>query len=658
MKYLNGLLYIEWDEALEAGIKSCTLKLANHRKSRSWEFKDDPIDNRRVLIGWDKLKSEYKALIRARWGEPEQWSVLAPIRQRVQYNVEAERFYLDYGDKTLSKELATKYAKGASFLDMMRREAEDKRALKEIHRCNMEEFYARCAAVIKQDKIDALPSSYRRLAVAKDSALKRYIREGYPSLIDWRIGNKNGAKVKDEVSEAALKELISHPNQHDWVFVANQYNYWATKNGRKSITPQTVCLWAKKCKAEILMERKGNEAMSRELLPQVKGMRPTAPLLLMECDDNHLDLQFIDFEAKSHEGRYIKRYKMVAVIDSFNDLILGAAIAEPGEEITIELVMAAWVDAMYYLRSLTGEWVLPHQIIADNFGIGTLEPFYKSIAQFERTPVGSKERGYIERFFGTRFWKNCLSAGANNYTGHNLTAKNRGVNMDFLKQEIKNRPAVGEEAKKQLCTFIYRLRHAPQSKDVGLTISKQDEWLKAWNEMPAERKRIISDEQWLEIFGIRHKKTLRITNRGAEPQINNRQYSFDLAPDDLVKHIGKEVTIFYDPLDMSRVLLADGDKVRIRAKEARLTPRAAADHTGESVARMWKRLHAKEDIVEKADRAKTARKSVLEKYAVDAEALLTSGDYYPKEVRQRSEQIALTELTDSVGQEFNILSQI
>jgi hypothetical protein len=58
-----------------------------------------------------------------------------------------------------------------------------------------------------------------------------------------------------------------------------------------------------------------------------------------------------------------------------------------------------------------------------------------------------------------------------------MTAKFRGVNMEALERNKKDRPTIGNEAIQQIENFFYRLRHLPQSNG----ISKHDQWLNAWN---------------------------------------------------------------------------------------------------------------------------------------------------------------------------------
>ena len=188
------------------------------------------------------------------------------------------------------------------------------------------------------------------------------------------------------------------------------------------------------------MQREGREAYYNEFSKDVKGFRPTTPLYLVESDDNHLDFFFTDWEDKTAHKHYHK-FKAIVVTDSFNDYVLGYAYAQ---ELTVDVVREAYLNAMYHIKELTGNWHLPHEVKTDRWAIGQLEPFYKGLGNYFKTPVGSKRRGYIEQYFGSIHWKRSMKDGTNNYTGNNITAVNEGVNKEVLKLNSKSYPTVQE----------------------------------------------------------------------------------------------------------------------------------------------------------------------------------------------------------------------
>jgi hypothetical protein len=651
MKLIDNILYLTFSEMLDCGVLEDTLKKAKNRKSPSWSFIDDPEDKRRVLIEYEKLGVSYKEKIKARFGNPYSYVAQQPIKNMVKWDAKAESFYLDYiynGNKKLPKDHVDKYTKAASWLNMLKEATEDKRTLKNLLKLSIDQFYLHVMELIKTEKVD-LPTSYRRLLAQR----KKYEEAGYASLIDWRFGNNLAAKIIDDLSESTLLEMISHHNQYDDVFVCQQYNIWAQANGYKTIDAATVGVHRRKNDPNIIMYREGNAALNEKYIKQVKGRRPSAPLFMVESDDNHLDLYFIDIEDPT-AGKYFHKYKAIVVVDSFNDYVLGYAYSE---NLSTALVKTAYLNAMYHIRSITGGWYLPHETKTDKWAHKELVPFYKTLGNYIPAALGNKHRGYIEQFFGNPHWKRCLKAGAINYSGNNITAKNRGVNQEVLSQNKKNYPILGNESVDQVEQFFYRLRHMPQSNGV----SKHDQWLESWNNLPNEDKRSISDEQFLLKFGIKHsyrgKDTIEITNRGVEPQINNIQYSYDLQEYHL-NHIGKSVHLLYDPYDMSRVLVTDFENIRLMGYEPRLQARALHDAQLDSRTYLNILLEEKREQVDGIAAAGDRRKKVLEHNSIDAEAVLQAG-VVVKELKQSAEQKMLgAMINNKTDDDFDVFDQM
>lgn len=649
MRLINNILYIGYTELVKCGVSELTIRSAKSKKVKSWVFIEDPDDNRRVLVEYEKLGNSYKALLKKRYGDVDDFIASQPIRNLVKWDGKAEQFYLNYrteDSKPLAIEYVQKYTAAANWLNMLRDVLKDKKALKTLLKLDIIQLYNRVMRLFETDNID-LPTSYRRLLEKQ----KNYEKNGYACLIDWRIGGVSpNAKIKDNLSEAILLEMIAHHNQFDGVFIAQQYNKWAEQSGYKTISSSTVGNHRRGKEHEIIMEREGNEALNEKYLPQIKGFRPTHPLAMIESDDNHIDLQFIDLETNN----YYARYKAVVIIDSFNDYVLGYAYST--EAVTIELVKAAYINAMYYIKSITNAWHLPHETKTDQFGIATLQPFYQQIGNYVKAPVGSKHRGYIEPFFGSSHWKTCLKLGAINYTGNNITTANAGVNREFVNKNIKNRPLIGNESISQVEQFFHNLRHLPTSKGV----SKHNEWLEAWNNLDVSKKRPITDEQFLLKFGINHNYRgdgIRITNRGVEPQINGVRYSYDLEQYDL-QHIGKSVSLLYDPFDMSRILITDFDKVRILGYEARLQSRSLTDGEVDSRKYLNILLEQKKDAVKSISKKSAKRKEIIQDHFEDAEAILVSG-VMVKEIKQHSEEVMMKQIMqNNSSSEFNPFDQI
>jgi hypothetical protein len=645
MKRLDKL-YIEWVEAVAAGISENTLRNAKLRNSASWDFINDPEDKRRVLIGYDKLKDNYKDLIKSKFGDPYKFIAQQPIRALIKFDIQAEHFYLDHtydGNKRLPKEHVDKYTVAANVLNMLRDVTADKKKIKDLLKLGIEDFYLAVLDIIKQDNID-LPTSYRRLLAKR----KEYEEKGYPALIDWRFGNKLAAKVKDDESQAALLQMVGHNYQFDSVLIANQYNKeFAEKKGYKKITPATVGVWKRKS-PEVVIEREGNAAFRRRFIADVRGKRPTV-YSMVESDDNHLDFLFQGY----------KRFFSIWIIDSHNNMPLAYTLVPFGtlnEGETIELIKDAYTKMMYYVRHLVGDghWYLPGEIKTDRWALSALSKFYGSIAQYQEPVAKSVNRGYVEHSFGTVHWKRCQKLAAmkeGNWSGNNVTSASRGVNVEMLDRSAKNFPAIEQEGARQVAQFAHLLRHWSLEGQLSL----EQQWKQAWLELPAENKRRISDEQFLMKFGSVHTpknhSVNRISKNGLDVQIDNEVYRYDVPGGVPMELVSKAVTVYYDKFDMSRVLLTNHQDIRLMAYDARLSSRTIQDWDVQSEHYLNERFAEKMRTVKKATGKLEKRKQLLALANIDAEALLQGG-VMVKEIKQAAEQKILTQPFD---EEIDIL---
>lgn len=568
----------------------------------------------------------------AKFGDPYEYVVKTPIKKLVVTDFKAKEFFVNYRfneSKTLPLEHIEKYTTAASWLNMLNKLNDDKKIIKNELQISLDRFYINVTEIIKAEEID-LPTSYRFLR----EKMKQYKEEGYACLIDWRFGNTLAKKVDDQVSESLLLELIAHPNQYNDDLIAFRYNHeYAVKNQKPTITKQTVGNYRRNNEHLIISQREGRAAFNDKFIIQAKRKRPSTPLFLCEHDDNHLDYYYIDIQDKTSHKHYHK-YKAIVVIDSFNDLVLGYAYAR---SISNDLIRKAYLNAMYYIKQLTGGWYLPHEIKSDRFGSKELKPFYLSMGNYYDTPVGSKGRGYIEQFFGTTFFKNCMKIGANNYSGNNITAKTNGVNRELLDINKSLRPTV-DEAPAQIEAFFHRLRNMT-TKEGG--ISKQQEWLNAWNTTSDEYKKQISDETFLLIFGtVSNERTdgITITNRGVEPQIGNVQYSYDLPFNIISNYVGMKVKAVYDENNMDRVLLTNFNDFRCIATTTKYLASNMADTVKGGRSNLNELLSYKLMQVEYSANKATERKQILVENDLDVEALLQAGAVIPKLLKQQAEE--------------------
>jgi hypothetical protein len=629
MQTIDSTLWIEFSDFIAAGFKEDTIKKANLRNGPFWQMMRNPNDARRPMVQYDTLRDEHKQKLRAHYGDLHEYMARQPIIGMLKPADTAERWFLAYtydgpsGPKThLSDEHIRMCTKRAQWLDMLitvkPKDVKQITGLRE-----MPVFYKHVITLANLQGAN-LPETYNRVMIlARD-----YQDKGLSALLPPRLGNRNGLKVSDATAQALLLQLIADPRQHDDVFVSRSYNAWAQANGYETITDAAVGVWRRKHSYLINMDRQGNKEWRNKYGLVIKGQRPSSPLLMWEHDDNHIDL-FYQTESTPYQ-----RVKGIFVIDSHCDYVLGYWIT-PGE-LKAEHVRMAYLMAMRHVYELTGAWYLPHETKSDRWNGKTLTPFYERIGHYQKSTVGgSRGRGYIEQFFGTNDWQNALKAGANNYNGHNITARNTGMNVEWLKAQEKDRPAL-TEAPNQIAQFVEKLRHMPTKSGK----SRQQHFIESFTAMADDRKRKISDDQMLSIFGLRHEPatgTTSITNRGVDVQIKGQRLLYTLPPAYLLANIGKKVTVQYDPMDMSRVLLTDDDRLRLVATYNPGIAKAMADYKPGHREQLNSLLDQQIMDVATVTQAGQERATILRKANIDPEGLLKAGVLI-KEGRQIAEQ--------------------
>jgi hypothetical protein len=659
LKIVESVLYIEFDEAVEAGISTKNyLTKAKSTKSGSFTFIDDPADKRRVLIEYDSLKPEHKHKIEQRFGNPYDQVAKEPIRKMVNKDMKAEEFFMAYkydGNKSLPIDTVKSYVQAASWLNMLVKAKASSKEIKKLLNLSLADFWIKVGEIIESDKIE-LPSSFRRLN-EKINEYQEKLKESndaaYSTLISKHFGNQRALKVSTELAESLLLELISLP-YHDDVVICRNYNQWATQNNHEPITPATVGKWRRDHEHLIRATKNGSKEWYNTHGKQIMRKRPSAPLLLIGSDDNDLDLYFqtTTINKKGHSVvNYFHRFKLIVVMDAFNDYILGYAQADV---VTADLVRLAFVDAMHHIKELTGNWYLPHQLQTDQWGKGTLTEFYQSIATYTPATAKVARAKYIEQAFGTK-WHQALKLYPN-YAGQNITAKHK-INEDALALRKKDFPAI-EFAPQQVEHFINTMRNLVNDK-TGLT--KQQEWLQAFRQSHKSQEKAISDMQFLHLFGTSHDYQNRITNKGLTPCLNGMERLFEIPEAYYLESVGKKVQVIYDPIDFSRVLVTDGASLRFIAHEYEKLPSALADFLPGDRARLNHKLEEKRRHVEFISQQKEKRQNLLERNKIDAESLLQAG-VMAKELMQdavsKYAQITYNNTQQNNSREFNPLDSM
>lgn len=618
MKLIEDLLFLEFADLVSCGVSENYLSKARSTGVKCISFMDDPGDRRKVLIKYEPLSDRYKQMVLARFGNPYDYVSRDPIRRMVTKDLKAEEFYLSYkldNGEALPIEYVKKYSKSCDWLNMLNMIENDKAIVKKQLKLPLASFYNHVIGIIKSDEID-LPTTYKYLR----KKMVEYSESGYNSLIEkWRFNNSFAAKVKDELSQSTLLELISDDSKHDDVIISRIYNKWAKEHGYKTITDATVGNWRREHEVEILMSRNGTKDFYNKYGKHILRKRPSSPLLLVGGDGNDWDMYF-QGEKASTQTYYFNLFTLVVVIDAYNNYPLGWSISEPNGNENAALIKAAYVDALVHIKDLTGGYYLPHQLQNDRFAQKELKPFFEKIDPVFFFAAARAPRGkYIESSFGTT-WHQVLRT-YKNYSGHNVGASTK-INPERIEREKRTFPHVSE-AFDYANHFITQLRNIIDDEATGKT--RQEQWIDAFASSEKSQQRLISDDQFLYNFGLPNGNMQTISNRGLVMQLNNVEYIYEIPDEFYLQTVGKKVQVIYDGYDFSRVMVTDNDKLRFIAKSVKYVPAAKADYNDGDEQRLWKRLHQKKQHMLTIAALKNNRQKVLVENGINPAALLQAG---------------------------------
>jgi len=627
MEYLNDILCLEYSEFVPVIVdKRDTYQKLRERGNITVHGIGG--NGRKVLIEFETLPYKYKKAVKEAYGDPYEYASKQPILNSLEWDTNAHAFYMGYelpnGDKLPASDRDMKgraqinyvhrYTENATWLNMLDRLTTDKRALKRELNIPVMTFWQVATDMIKLRKV-ALPSNAKRLK----EKLKNYIGQPAPSRYEYLIekhkfGNTHSAKVADETAEAFLKSLIAHKNNHDDTVIASIYNRWAEENGRESIVPGTVSYRRKMWANELMLEREGIAKVSAKLSKAIGRDRASAPLLFVNSDDNILDAFFVDGANKWY------RPALYVVIDTYNDYIIGYAW---GDTITIDLIKEAYRNAQRHVMQLTGDAYCWQQLQTDRWGISgknttELEAFYNSMGH--STPAGLKNPNskYIERAFGTTWHQVLKMFFPSNYSGYNIGSKSK-INRDELRPS--NFPQ-REDAGKYIDLFIEAMRRTKRNDS---ELSRREEWLQAFNNSPKSKKKLLTAESRLQIFGKTHSYTNQITAEGIRPTLGGYKLRYELSQEQIFEHVGKSVQVIYDEHDLSQVLLTDGKGLRIVAQTYDNVPAAFADYEAGDAERIKALQNEKKTLLPRIQQSIQERKGILERAKIDAESRLQAG---------------------------------
>lgn len=582
MKLVNNILHLEFQELVDCGVSSNTIRCAKRDGSECWSFIDDPEDRRKVLVRFDNLKDKYKQAVQNKYGNPYKYVASAIIKQHLISNETDVQFFNSFrlpDGTALPQNKIDQYTYACKFLFLLSKTKPKDAKLLGFD--TMRSFNDGVTAIISAEQVQ-LPSAYCKLK----EKVREYAERGAECIVTRKFGNKNSTKV-DENAVRVLRQLYGRPNNFSFEKVTADYNTIAKELGWKTITSASAKLILSKgqTQKQLVAQRNGLGIHRDKFDLVVRRERPSAPLLFLSIDGKspyELYYQARKVNAKGHElAKYWMRKTVIVVLDAFNNYPLGYHICDEETNENIKLAVKAAIDHTF---EITGEYFLPWQIQSDRFGFKELQPFYARIANYVTPAQARNARSKpIESYFRQHDVKYVQPNF--NWSGIGITGnKENQANRDYLDKIKQTFP---DEA------GVIAQIHANFAKDRA---DKQQAWLESFRATNAQDKRLVSRDRYLEVFGQTTGYTNRLTNKGIVTTINGETRHYMLLDQTFYNTIGTEYTILYDEKDLTTVLAVSNDgRLKFMLPEAGVQPMALKDRKDGDAEKLNKLLDFKKE---------------------------------------------------------------
>lgn len=626
----NGKYCVLWPAADEAGV-SLDLWKKWGKQAKQYGYAKRPGGNGRdSLLQWEAIPPDYRALLAARYGEPQK--VHHPLLHYYVIDTGARAYYDSYlhdDGTSLTEEQKARYTINASVLQaalklLAYRQTEWAKKGRSprgaIH--TVVEDVKSFNTVLKREGAGLthnLPEHPRKLREKIFAYAKA--QDPYALLIDKRTRNTNAAKVKTAEQEALLEKLISRHTNLNNQQVALMYNEIADRSGWKRISAGTVANRRAEMELYTYSQQHGATELRNRKAMLVKRKAPSYPLYYWTLDgwDAELLYQHTGINEKGQKvTTYTNRLTIVVVLDPVQKIKypIGYAI---GDKESPELIMQALRNACQHTAELFGQMYMPLQLQSDRYGNGTLTPAYEAITLCY-TPARARnaKAKVVEPYF--RYINERYCKLFDNWSGYGLQADPMKQPNDEYLDKIKKQFPDRQGCVEQLVKIMEWERKA-----------KREAYLQAWVAMPEADKHPLPAANYLRYFGHSTGYAYKLHTTGFTLTIEGEDITWDSFDIRLREHARERWLIYYDPADLSRALavnarVKDGKpeiigSIQVELERVHVQPMALRDRTegdAEALARVNqfnRQLEAK--ITERIARVNEAVEGVLQQPGMD-----------------------------------------
>lgn len=493
---------------------------------------------------FDSIPDRFKVQIVKKLGYPPKKTTQNLILNYYKDDYEAQDFYANYlldDYRSLPAEIQKEYTINAQMLSALesyikemvtfRKSRGGKAALTKIW-----EDAALSSDDVKDQTGHSLPKSVRRLK----EKLEQFKTEGYSALISENFGNKKAAAVKDIAQEAFLRQILRDHRNLDNEQIARIYSSVAEIQNWRILSASTIGNYRTKWNLLTYAGTEGVKAFDNNIAMHVKRVAPSSPLLFWTVDGWDAELLYQKTGAGpkgSNVTTYHNRMTIVVVLDPSIKYPVGYAI---GTHETPELIQSALRNAILHTEELFGMKHKVLQLQSDNYSKKKMTSFYEFMSdKFTPAKVGNAKSKVIEPWF--KYFNKTYCQLAPNWSG----------------QGVKSKVQPNDE-------YLNKIRHSfPDQEGCIMQLTRMielererlvDQYLEAYNQMPLDAKKSISQQEYLQHFGETTGFTNRVSHNGLHVAINGRKMEFDSFDVNFRMHAHLDWTIKFDSNNLNEVL--------------------------------------------------------------------------------------------------------
>lgn len=495
-----------------------------------------------ALVEFDSIPERFKVEIVRKLGFPPKKEAQHLILKYYKTDYEAIDFFATYlleDYRRLSPEKQDEYVRNAQMIQAVDAYMKDMKAFRKSRGGSITKIWQEAAIAVKEvkDQIGhTLPGTDRRLR----DKLAEFAEHSYKSLISDNYGKKKAIKVKDATQEALLRQLLRDHRNLDNEQIAMIYNSVAKIQSFPELSAGTIGNYRKKWNLLVYAGTNGEKAFNDNIGMQVKRKAPSAPLLFWTVDGWDIELLY-QRQSKNLKGdkitTYHNRLTMVVVLDPVIKYPIGYAI---GREESSGLIQQALRNAVLHTEELFGQKHKVLQIQSDNYSKKKMTPIYEMMSKsFTPAKVGNAKSKVIEPWF--KFFNKKYCQLAPNWSGHGVKAEKQ-PNEEYL-NKIRHSFPDENGCITQIITMIEIERER-----------LKEQYIEAYNNMPEDAKKEISNQDFLLHFGETTGYTNKVNHNGLHIAINGKKHEYDSFDINFRMYAHLDWTIKYDSNNLNEVL--------------------------------------------------------------------------------------------------------